>query len=83
MKGRKPKPTALKRLNGNPGRRPLINSEPQVTLGGFSCPRHLNDEARREWHRVVHDLKDAGVLARVDRAALEAYCVSYARWRLR
>ena len=82
MRGRKPKPTALKRINGNPGRRPLNDSEPVVALGGFSCPKYLNDEARREWRRVVRDLKGAGVLARVDRATLEGYCVSYARWRL-
>jgi P27 family predicted phage terminase small subunit len=60
----------------------LNDSEPVVTLGGFSCPRYLNDEAKREWHRVVRDLKDAGVLGRVDRATLEGYCVSYARWRV-
>ena len=80
MKGRKPKPTAIKELNGNPGRRPLNDSEPQMAVGGLSCPRHLNDLAKKEWHRVIRDLREAGVVARVDRSALEAYCMAYARW---
>jgi len=29
MRGRKPKPTARKRLEGNPGKRPLNRAEPQ------------------------------------------------------
>ena len=32
MKGRKPTPTILKRLQGNPGKRPLPANEPQPTL---------------------------------------------------
>jgi P27 family predicted phage terminase small subunit len=32
-----------------------------------------------EWHRVARDLYDAGVLTGVDRAALEGYCMAYAR----
>lgn len=80
MKGRKPIPTAIKRLNGNPGRRPLNDAEPKLPVGGFSCPKHLNALAKKEWRRVVVDMRVAGVLTRVDRAALEAYCVSYARW---
>ena len=81
MRGRKPVPTAIKRLNGNPGRRPLNDSEPQLPGGGLSCPKTLNERAKGEWHRVVRDLRGAGVLSRVDRAALEAYCVAYARWQ--
>jgi P27 family predicted phage terminase small subunit len=51
-----------------------------MVVGGLSCPKHLNALAKKEWHRVVKDLRESGVLARVDRSALEAYCVVYARW---
>lgn len=78
--GRKPKPTALKRLAGNPGKRPLNEREPQFAPTLPPCPRHVTGEARREWRRVGRELLRHGVLATVDRAALAAYCVAYARW---
>lgn len=42
------------------------------------CPAWLDAEAQAEWARVVPELVEAGVLARVDRAALAAYCQSWA-----
>lgn len=80
MRGRKPKPTELKRLAGNPGKRPLNPSEPQLKPALPQVPRHLDVEARREWRRVVRELHQAGLLTRVDRAALAAYCQAYSRW---
>jgi P27 family predicted phage terminase small subunit len=80
MAGRPPKPTALKKLQGNPGKRRLNTAEPKLAPAIPSCPRHLSKEARREWHRVSRELFEAGLLARVDRAALAAYCQAWARW---
>lgn len=80
MRGRKPKPTELKRLAGNPGKRPLNRAEAQFTRALPQVPRHLDEVARREWKRVVYELHDAGLLTRVDRAALAAYCQAYSRW---
>lgn len=80
MVGRPPKPTRLKELQGNPGHRPLNKAEPKLVSAIPSCPRHLSKEARREWHRVSRELFAAGLLARVDRAALAAYCQAWARW---
>lgn len=82
MRGPAPKPTALKRLEGNPGRRPLNEREPQPARGARpSAPKWLSEAARAEWRRVVRDLHDTGVLTTIDLAVLEGYCVSYARWR--
>jgi P27 family predicted phage terminase small subunit len=81
MQGRKPKPTELKRLAGNPGKRPLNDSEPR--FGGewsMRAPRHLSDDAKAEWKRVAPLLASAGVLTAVDRAALAGYCQAWARW---
>ncbi|MBI9042904.1 MAG: phage terminase small subunit P27 family [Anaerolineaceae bacterium] len=80
MAGRKPKPTALKKLAGNPGKRPLNESEPEFEARMMSVPRHLDDEARREWRRVVRELFEVGLITKVDRAALAAYCQAWSRW---
>jgi P27 family predicted phage terminase small subunit len=79
MGGRKPKPNALKALDGNPGKRPILE-EPPVALGVPDAPTHLSDMARAEWDRITVELEAAGLLAQVDRAALAAYCVAWGRW---
>ena len=79
MAGRKPKPTALKELQGNPGKRPLNKREPKPT-GTPTCPSHLDDNAKKEWRRISKELTAIGLLTSVDRAALAAYCCAYSRW---
>lgn len=78
MRGRKPKPTAQKRLEGNPGKRPLNASEPQFELGIPEPPAYLSQKAREEWARVTPELNKSGVLAKIHQAALAAYCQWYA-----
>src|SRR5262249_31386551 len=80
MRGRKPKPTALKLLTGNPGKRPLNPNEPQPAPELPDCPDHLDEVGKAEWARVAAELGQLGILTRVDRAALAAYCSSYSRW---
>lgn len=79
--GRPPKPTALKLLTGNPGKRPLNTREPKPPVDGPSCPSWLLPEAKREWRRIVPSLKALGLLAKIDRVALAGYCQSWAKWR--
>lgn len=81
MASPRPIPTALKILRGNPGKRALNHAEPQPTVGRPTCPTWLDIEAKREWRRVVPELEALGILTVVDRAALAAYCQSYARWQ--
>lgn len=81
MAGRKPKPTAIKVLNGNPGGRPLNLNEPRPDLGEPAMPTALPAAAKKEWKRVVPILLKMGVLTLADGPALEAYCVAYAMWR--
>jgi P27 family predicted phage terminase small subunit len=80
MPGRKPKPTALKKLAGNPGRRPLNEQEPNYAQKLPPCPTFLGSEARKEWRRTGKILMRAGVLKEIDRTAFAAYCQSYAAW---
>lgn len=78
MKGRKPKPTALKVLEGNRGKRPLNRNEPKPSPSAPGCPTWLAPEARAEWRRVVPELDRIGMLSKIDRAALAAYCETWA-----
>jgi P27 family predicted phage terminase small subunit len=79
MRGRKPKPTALKLLTGNAGKRRLNQSEPKPPIDIPDCPEHLTEPARTEWERITPILKQQGLVTRLDRAALAAYCQNYAR----
>ncbi len=79
--GRKPKPPALKILEGNPGKRRIETDIPQPDDRIPTCPHWLEEAAKVEWMRVAPELNRLGLLTRVDRAALAAYCQSYARWQ--
>ncbi len=47
QRGRKPKPTAVKQLEGNPGKRQLNANEPKPAARAPSCPKWLEDDAKR------------------------------------
>lgn len=81
MAGRKPKPTAVKILEGNPGKRKLNDKEPMPVKGMPTYPVWLMPEAKKEWKRLAKILSEMGVLTEVDRSAFAAYCQSYARWK--
>lgn len=80
MIGRPPKPTRLKQMQGNPGKRPLNKLEPKAGNEMPTCPRHLAKEAKAEWRRMGKELHRLGLLARCDRAALATYCVAWEIW---
>jgi phage terminase, small subunit, putative, P27 family len=80
MQGRKPIPSHLKLILGNPGKRPVPSPEslPEATAPG--CPGHLGAHAQAEWKRIVPELMTLGLLQRMDMAQLAAYCTAYGRW---
>lgn len=80
MRGRKPKPSRLKLIEGNTGKRPLNAGEPYPQAGVPTCPAHLNPSAKAEWKRLAHEMHRLGILTNLDRAALAAYCQAYGRW---
>ncbi len=77
MRGRKLKPTKLKELAGNPGKRAINAKEPKPNVEIPTCPNHLTGVAHQEWDRVTKELQAMGVIARIDRAVLAAYCTAY------
>ena len=81
MQGRKPKPTHLKVIQGNPGKRPLNKKEPMpITDELPSAPEFICAEAKTEWKRVAGILHAIGMLTTLDRAALAVYCQAVGRW---
>jgi len=80
MAGRRPKPTRIKEIEGNPGKRALNRREPRPESALPPCPGHLDEEAKAEWGRISPELVRLGLLASIDRAALAAYCQAWSRW---
>ncbi len=78
MRGRPPKPTRLKILAGNPGKRKLPEKEPQPRAETPTMPAWLSAEAKQEWRRIVPELQALGLLTIVDRVALASYCQAWA-----
>ena len=78
--GPKPKPTAIKQLEGNPGKRPLNKNEPKPQ-GKAICPSWLLPDAKKEWRRMSSQLSKLGLLTSVDQTAFAVYCQAYARWK--
>jgi phage terminase small subunit len=74
MAGRPPKPTRLKILNGNPGKRPLNAAEPQPARGVPSCPAWLDDYAKEKWAELAELLHGLGVLTLADGETLTVLC---------
>ena len=81
MRGRKPKPTHLKLIEGNPGKRKVNPVEPEPLPELHAPPPFLPQEGQDEWKRVATELYNLGLLTVVDRTALAAYCHSYAIWK--
>src|ERR1035437_9553281 len=75
---RRPKPTILKELAGNPGGRPLNDCEPQPPKGVPEMPKGMGLAAKRMWRKWTKELIALGVMSTVDGTALEQACVSAA-----
>lgn len=82
--GRKPKPTPLKLLQGNAGKRKLNEDEPQSdALSEVPEPSPwLSDMAKEAWTKLAPWLVGSKILTASDLHNLEAFCSAYSRWRL-
>ena len=85
MKGRKPRPTVQKILDGNPGKRRINDQEPQpppLPAASDDTPVELdrNPIAATEWRRLAPMLRKCRQVTEADRAALIAVCLEWARY---
>jgi P27 family predicted phage terminase small subunit len=82
MRGRKPIPTQLKLLRGNPGKRSINRLEPKPAPLAIDCPPELVDEAARgEWVRSIQPAIRLNQITAADRVMAIAHCELYATWR--
>ncbi len=73
----RPTPSAIKKLSGNAGRRPMNEHEPMPPTGAPPCPAWLVGDALDEWNRITPALELMGVLTQVDHSVLIGHCVTY------
>jgi P27 family predicted phage terminase small subunit len=76
--GPPPKPTVIRKAEGNPGKRPFNEREPQPAVVRPRMPKHLNDLAKKEWKRLCPLLERMRVLTEADGIALANLCFDYA-----
>jgi len=82
-RGRKPKPTAKKKLAGNPGKRALNHAEPEFTkITDVDPPEWLSERAAVMWKMILPELLRENVVALTDLHNVEAFCTAYDNWRM-
>ncbi len=79
IRGRKPKPTALKVLEGNPGKRPLNDNEPKPRPIAPSPPSWLPREAKKQWKELAPALEKERLLTEVDGLAFAMLLLHWAQ----
>ena len=82
-RGPLPKPTAQRKIEGNPRRRPMPINEPAPAKAPElpPAPGHLSPLAQTVWRTIGQALFDADLLTLADYHALEMYCAAYSAWR--
>ena len=80
--GPSPKPTELRLLEGNPGKRPINVNEPRPDRGKGTprCPNSLEGPARAEWRRLAPILHKIGLLTLADLGQFMVYCAAWGRF---
>lgn len=79
-RGPAPKPTALKILEGNPGKQKLNANEPKPRpLDAIPRPpTRLLPDAKKEWKRLAPTMVATGLLTDLDLSAFAELCQNYA-----
>lgn len=80
---RPPKPTALKLIQGNKGKRALNRGEPDPEyLNDLTAPDFLSATAAKVWDEIVPNLRLAKILTKVDVPMLAMGCTAIAQYRV-
>jgi P27 family predicted phage terminase small subunit len=75
MKGRKPKPTWLKVIAGNPGNRALNDAEPVPTGDLTAPPTWMNETQQTIWRDAIRQAPP-GLLRELDESCLTVWVVA-------
>ena len=68
------KPTALKLLDGNPGRTPIAKNEPRPLPASIEPPDGMTGKALAMWERLAPELERLGMWTICDIESLEHGC---------
>lgn len=74
-RGRKPKPTHLKIVEANAGKRPLNDKEPKPSGNLYDPPDHFDDDQKASWAYAI-ETAPYGLLKRLDRSILVVWVVA-------
>jgi P27 family predicted phage terminase small subunit len=83
MRGRKPTPSRLHELRGDPGKRHRSRDgepRPNVLEKVGPVPGHLNDLAKAEYRRIMKEQVGLRMITPSDRASMAGYCSAYATY---
>jgi len=75
MRGRKPKPTHLRLIEGNPGKRRINKSEPKPSGRLLAAPPEFSATQRALWDYAIQHAP-YGLLTMLDRDVLVVWCVA-------
>lgn len=75
MRGRKPKPAALRLIEGNREHRPIL-PEPKPSPDKPRCPKYLKGEARKAFRLIAGELGRMNLLHRSDTYVIVALAIA-------
>ena len=70
----KPKPTALKLIQGTTRKDRINKDEPVVNSRLPKCPTWMNTEGKKEWARLLKDLNKYGIATGFDFIGMATLC---------
>lgn len=84
VRGKKPRPSHLKAIEGTARADRTPENEPEFTPGEVKPPDWIHDtilrvDFLREWERIVGQLREWDALAEVNQGAIEGICTLYAQ----
>jgi len=80
MAGRRPLPSAIKKLRGTDQPCRMNENEPDPEPLPPDPPSHLSKEAKKYWKETFKLLAGVGVLPEMDGDTLSLYCETKAKW---
>jgi P27 family predicted phage terminase small subunit len=75
-RGTKRKPTNLKLLEGNPGKRHIDINEVKPIPKVGSCPDWLSDSSKDIWNEYSEKLERLGLLSEIDIQDFQNFCIA-------
>lgn len=80
VRGRRPKPTKLKLVEGTARKDRVNDEEPEPPAGDVVAPNWLRGRARRLWKQIAPVLEEMHILTTADPHALALLCDAYAEY---